>query len=317
MKFNQGYTRIFNILLTIVAYGYLFYKLWIYNDYPVMWAHFSSIGWATWITLLLVISLMPLNIFFEGGKWRELLRNIEPMTFAQAQKQVYYGYIGSFITPYRAGEYPTRVLMIKDSSKWSSAIGLGIVGSLILLLIEILFGLPNAVLFIYQGGELPLNRVIITLTFCLVAIAIAPWCMKQLAKRKWQYQATQKFFHSLSTLQLGQIFRVVLWSIARYVIWGIQLSLMLHFCGIQLTLTDCLMSIPIYYLAIALFPSLPVADIGIRSGWAIWIFGAYSPNHAGIALCVTLIWLINTILPMTIGSIIANNKKAIRNTNYK
>ena len=62
-------------------------------------------------------------------------------------------------------------------------------------------------------------------------------------------------------------------------------------------------------MVISIFPSMPVLNIAIRGSWSLIIFDAFSDNSAGIALAVLLIWLINTVLPMLIGSILYRNGK--------
>jgi hypothetical protein len=95
----------------------------------------------------------------------------------------------------------------------------------------------------------------------------------------------------------------------RYSIWAIQLALTLHFCGVDMTFVQYLIAIPFYYMVITIFPSMPLLNLAIRGSWSLIIFGVFTPNTAGIALAVALIWLINTVLPMLIGSILYKNGK--------
>ena len=62
-------------------------------------------------------------------------------------------------------------------------------------------------------------------------------------------------------------------------------------------------------MVIAIFPSMPALNIAIRGSWSLIIFSAFSDNAAGIAFAVLLIWIINTVLPMLIGSILYRNGK--------
>ena len=110
-------------------------------------------------------------------------------------------------------------------------------------------------------------------------------------------------------MDMRQFLRVMAWSAARYAIWGLQASAVLAFCGVVLSPMEYLIAIPTYYLVIAIFPTLPLADVAIRGSWAMIIFGAVSPNTVGVALAVTLVWLINTILPMIVGSTLYRRKK--------
>ena len=103
--------------------------------------------------------------------------------------------------------------------------------------------------------------------------------------------------------------KTIAWSMLRYAIWALQLALTLHFCGVDMTPVQYMIAIPVYYMVVAIFPSLPALNIAIRGSWSLIIFGVFSQNTAGIALAVLLIWLINTVLPMLIGSILYRNGK--------
>mgnify|MGYP003289088487 FL=1 len=98
MTQNKPYLRIFNTLLILAAYGYLAYRLIIFDDYTSFIAAFRN-NISLWFILIAILLLMPVNVVAEAGKWRLLLRKTEPMTIWGAQRQVYYGYVGAFITP--------------------------------------------------------------------------------------------------------------------------------------------------------------------------------------------------------------------------
>ena len=311
MERHNPYLRIFNILLTVAAYGYLGYKLVTFSNYAELVYHLQTVTWQEYVFLLVCVLLMPVNVLFESTKWRELLRRVEPMSLCQAQQQVYYGFVGAFVTPYRAGDYPARAMIMQNTSQWSSAIGLGLVGSLALLLVEVILGIPAIILFTHDKVDIPLTRVGVVLMVLLALMIILPMLVHRLAKYHWHNKRLHELFASLSQMDVKQLLRVMAWSAARYAIWGVQLSVVLAFCGVGLSPLECLIAIPTYYLVIAIFPTLPLADIAIRGSWAMIIFGAFSHNIVGITLAVTLIWLINTILPMIVGSILYHKRKNI------
>ncbi|MBO4519349.1 MAG: hypothetical protein J5704_04855, partial [Paludibacteraceae bacterium] len=53
-----------------------------------------------------------------------------------------------------------------------------------------------------------------------------------------------------------------------------------------------LLNIPIYYLLVTITPNVPVAEVGVRGAWAIFLFGTANAALAGVML-----WAINTLLP--------------------
>ena len=309
MKPNKPYLRIFNTLLILAAYGYLVYRLTIFDDYSSFLSTFKTASVDLWFTLVAALLLMPLNVVAEAGKWRLLLRKTEPMTIWGAQRQVYYGYVGAFITPYHAGDYPARAMLLKDKRNFSAAVGVGLVGSIALLVVELMFGIPATWLFISYNPNIPMQYFAIAFIVLVLMLSLLPHLVRYLSCREWKNTQMRQLSAALSHMSYPLFMKTIAWSMLRYGIWAIQLVLALHFCGVDMTWVQYMIAIPFYYMVVALFPSLPALNIAIRGSWSLIIFGVFSQNTVGIALAVVLIWFINTVLPMLIGSILYRNGK--------
>lgn len=309
MKSNKPYLRIFNALLIIVAYGYLAYRLIIFDNYESFFTAFRSIGLYKWLTLATILLLMPINVVAEAGKWRLLLRKTEPMTIWGAQRQVYYGYVGAFITPYHAGDYPARAMLLKDKSNFSAAVGMGLVGTIALLVVELIFGIPATWLYISYDPSIPMQYFAIAFIVLVLMLSFLPHLARYLSHHQWKNTQMRQLSTALSHMSYPLFMKTIAWSMLRYIIWAVQLALTLHFCGIDMTLVQYMIAIPFYYMVVAIFPSMPALNIAIRGSWSLIIFDTFTDNSAGIALAVLLIWIINTVLPMLIGSILYRNGK--------
>lgn len=309
MKQNKPYLRIFNMLLILVAYGYLAYRLIIFDDYDVFLSAFQSADVKLWLSLIMVILLMPLNICCEAGKWRLLLCDVEPMSIWGAQRQVYYGYVGAFITPYHAGDYPARAMLLKDKSNWSAAVGLGLVGTVALLVVELIIGIPATWLYATYDQSIPMQSFAVAFIVLVLLMSILPQLVRYLSHHEWKHTQIKQLFLALSKMSYTRFMKTVGWSLLRYTIWALQLALTLHFCGVDMSVMEYLISIPFYYMVVSIFPSVPALNIAIRGTWSLIIFDTFSDNTAGIALAVVLIWVINTVLPMLIGSFLYRNGK--------
>ena len=309
MKQNRPYLRIFNILLILAAYSYLAYRLVIFDDYASFFAAFSQLNVWSWLTLVAVLALMPLNVVCEAAKWRLLLRDIESMTIWGAQRQVYYGYVGAFITPYHAGDYPTRAMLLKDKGNWSAAVGLGLVGSVALLVVELILGIPATWLFASYNPSMPMQSFAVAFIVLVLLMSFLPHLVRYLSRREWKSNQMQQLVMALGKISYARFMKVIAWSFLRYAIWALQLAITLHFCGVHMQPVEYMIAIPLYYMLIAIFPSMPVLNIAIRGSWSLIIFSPFTDNTAGIALAVLLIWIINTVVPMLIGSILYRNGK--------
>ena len=93
---------------------------------------------------------MPVNLWLEAWKWQTLLKTIEPQTLRIAFQQVCYGMAGAFVTPYRLGDYPSRVLLLKDKNHYLPAISMAAVGSIALTAVILMLGLPAFCPIVHQ-----------------------------------------------------------------------------------------------------------------------------------------------------------------------
>ncbi len=69
----------------------------------------------------------------------------------------------------------------------------------------------------------------------------------------------------------------------------------------------------VLFLVLAIVPTIPIADLGIRGEVCIQLFGLLSSNTAGIAFTAATIWIVNLIIPALAGSLFILGIKLFRN----
>ncbi len=221
-------------LLSLAALSYLIYRLIIFDGYDSLWSVLSTAAATQWMAIVVALLLLPAQLIIESRKWQLMLRGLADISLLESWQQVLYGYVAAFITPYRLGEYPARLLRMGYSlNDWNGFIG--------------------------------------------------GWRDWLIDWRKW--------------------IKVLGLHILRYIVWMLQLWAILAFSGITLTPLQALVAIPAYYIIITFVPSLPAAEVALKGGWAAIVFGAYIDNAPAILIAVTLVWIINTVLPTLIGLI--------------
>jgi len=232
MKEKGKIVTILGWICTIAALSYLVYRLWLYDNYAAFWQSFSTAGLAQYIALAVAVVLLPCQLLIESRKWQTMLLGLVPVGLRDAFWQVIYGHVAAFVTPYRLGEYPGRLLRMGYSlEQWRSFIG--------------------------------------------------TWRDWLKDWRKW--------------------LRVLLLHLARYAVWMLQLWLILFFCGIELPPSEAFVAIISYYFCITVMPSIPAADVAFKGGWAVLIFSHFTDNVPAIAIAVTLVWLVNSVLPLSLS----------------
>ena len=283
--------------VTLVACAYLVYRLIIFDDYASLWETFRSMGMPQLFAIILCVALMPVNMALEAWRWKTLV----PMSWREANRQVYYSKLAGLITPWRLGEYPARgVLMAEDkeSAVWSQVLSMGAVGSATMTAAIILAGCVGiafspAVLTILGNSYLyALGGVVLLLA---VVYALFPKALKK-------YVALNYPLLLESTMQ----------SLVRLACWCVQLGLVLYALGAISNFlsqgNDCfkfqISNVLIYFLLVTITPNVPIAEVGVRGAWAITLFGSMNAGFAGVFL-----WVINTLLPCLIWPFLRKNEK--------
>lgn len=301
----KRYKHILNILLLVAAYGYLGYKIVTYDNYSGLAAQFATAKPWQYVCLLVCFMLFPLNRFFEAWKWMYLVRGIEPMDLWEAQQQVYYGTLAGFVTPYKIGEYPGRALLFRHTqTNWLSATCLGLIGGYAMTTVIVVAGLPSALMWLAPGSNM-YGSLILALIGAVLAITALPAIMRRLEQRTWKSERTRLLISSMAQLNLRDAAVLIGISLLRYLCFLIQLELCLLFCGVCLDPLTTMYLLPLYWLMITVTPNVPAAELAVRGAWAVALFERFGADISAAAVIATmLLWTINTIPPLLIGSVV-------------
>ena len=302
---NTQLKRILNILLVVAAYGYLGYKIVTYDNYAGLLQQFRQAELWQWLCLVACFLLFPFNRFFEAWKWQYLVRHIEPMNLWEAQRQVYYGTIAGFVTPYKIGEYPGRALLFRNTGgHWLTATCLGLIGGYAMTTIIVVAGLPTAIYWLSPDSSL-IWSMLLTIAGALLAIIALPALMRRLQNRTYRSEQTGMLVRSIARLRIRDVLILLWMSLLRYVCFIVQLTLVLLFCGVLLDPLSMIITQPLYYLMITVTPNIPAAEIAVRGAWAVAIFDRFGADISAAAVVASLLlWAINTIFPLLVGSLV-------------
>lgn len=297
------FKKIANIALIILAYGYLGYKIATYDNYSGLLAQFQAAGLWQWLCLAGCFLLFPVNRLCEAWKWQFLVRDIEPMNIREAQRQVYYGTLAGFVTPYKLGEYPGRALLFRHTQQhWLTATCLGMIGGYAMTTVIIMFGLPAVVCWLAPDSSL-LWSIALALVGAVAAVIALPALMRRLQGRPWKNEQTRLLVDNMAHLTISDVCILLVMSLLRYAVFIVQLQLTLLFCSVQLDALSTIITLPLYYLLITVTPNVPAAELAVRGAWAAVIFERFGSDVTAAAVIASiLLWSINTIFPLLVGS---------------
>ncbi|WP_354331147.1 hypothetical protein [Pedobacter sp. CG_S7] len=254
-----------------------------------------------------VCFLMLLNWGLEAMKWQRLIQSIEKLSLWKSIESVFCGLTWAIFTPNRLGEYGGRVFFLSPKRRIIGVIAMA-VGNIGQLVLTNVFGSIALCVFVYQfkllNTELFLALSAFASIFCLFFLVLyfnIKWLNRILLSIRWT-RKYQRFYKVLARYKKVELSKILLFCLARYVVFSTQYFVMFYWLVPELQATDIVMMVCILFFVQSALPSLDLFDIGIRSMTALFFFKYVTDRNAAVVACTASIWLINIIIPAILGS---------------
>lgn len=267
-----------------------------------------------WPLLLLMIFLMILNWSLEAKKWQTLIRPVQKVSLFTGFKAVLSGLSFGLFIPNGMGEYLGRMLYLNQGNRLRS-IAVSFMGSLSQLLVTLVTGLVAVVYFINQDVLLMeatglsdiwfralMYAVVLAVLFFFFLYFKIAWVARLFGNIPFVHRH-RVFIQALTEFDNNTLFKVLFLSLLRYAVFALQYILMFEIFKVDIPLAGAVAGICIMFLLIAIVPTIPIAELGVRGEISLRVFGLLSKNTIGIISVTVFIWLINLIIPAIIGSL--------------
>ena len=277
-----------------------------------------------WLILLLVF-FMLVNWGIEARKWQVLVSRIQPVNFFMAYRAVLSGLSLSLFLPNGIGDYAGRIVYMKEGNRLRS-VTLTLVGSMAQLAVTLVFGLlgllylkehawQNTVQLQGLSGFL-VSGIIFMIAMGALLILFVYFKLGWLTVMFEKIPVVQKYrfmVENLEHISRVDLTRILLLSVIRFSVFIVQYVLMLQIFNVQLNTADAVCTVSVLFLVLAILPTIPVADLGMRGEAGLQLFGILTANKIGIIATTAGIWLLNLILPAVAGSLFILGIKLFRN----
>lgn len=247
---------------------------------------------------LILIFLSCLNWFFEISKWKTLVSHTKKTTFKDAAKQSLGSLTVSLLTPNRIGEYGAKALYYKSHLRKRIMLT-NLISNALQMGITCIFGIIGFSIFttIY-----PINisqfKLIIILSILLSLILITGLILTQKQIRNTMCSIKNIVYnYPKKKISLG-----VLFSLFKYLVFSFQFYTLLHFLGVNISYNIAMIGISTMYLMSSILPSIFIFDVVVKGSVAVYLFAHIGVNETTILTVVTLMWLLNFVLPSVLGS---------------
>jgi hypothetical protein len=294
--------------IVIFAFWFIYNKLVTNNNLHNFRKILSKLPGAEIITVLaVVLLLMLLNWGLEALKWKRLLSQVEKLSVWRAIESVFCGLTWAVFTPNRIGEYGGRVFFLSPKRRVIGIVAMA-VGNIGQMVLTNVFGAICICIFICRFVNLDYRLlyavIVLSVMFCLFFVVFyfnIRWLNGLLLSMRFT-RKYKKFYSILGRYQKAELFKILMFCLARYVVFSTQYFIMFYWLIPDLHYLDILMMVCILFFVQSTLPSLDLFDIGVRSVTASYFFSFVTKQDVAVIACTASIWLINIIIPAILGS---------------
>ena len=304
LTYKSNPILIYCVKISIIALSFYFIYSKLAHNNRLSFSEFWNTLNATFITslssLIVITFLSCVNWFFEILKWKHLVDSINGISLKSAVEQTLAAHTASLFTPNRVGDYGAKALYFKPKLR-AKIMGLNGIGNLIQMGVTTLFGSIGLFLF---TREFSLNINVSTLHWSHYLIfglltATVFTLIKTFAKPKKWIIRTKRFLSSISVNLFG---KTLLFSTIRYLVFSLQFYILLQLFQADISYLNAMMVISSMYLLASILPSVFIFDVVLKGSIAVYLFSFFNINEPIILSCITLMWLLNVVLPSVFGS---------------
>ena len=290
------------LLIKLLIVGGAFY--FIYNQL----ANNDKLDWEKFIVLFqknqsvggigFILLLSVLNRFFEILKWQNLVSYLHKISLAEATKQVLGALTAGLFTPNGVGEYAGKALFFKKSET-KKVIFLNLICNGIQMVFSVVFGTIGLWILGYRLwvlGILGLSILLILFSFLFKKIKI-------------KGDAIEKLIYKINEIpKLIQQKNIIL-AVCRYLTFSHQYYFLFLAFDVDLPYLTMVATIASVYFLASSLPTFQFLDFAVKGSVAVYFFGVLGVNEWIVVFITTLMWFLNVVLPVIIGSYYVMNFK--------
>ncbi|AMA50200.1 MULTISPECIES: lysylphosphatidylglycerol synthase domain-containing protein [Flavobacterium] len=303
-KSKQFFTLLLKLIIVVGAFYFIYERL--SNQSNMDFDRFKNqiLFKQTWYTIVFILFLSVLNRFIEILKWQNLIQEIKTISLVESTKQVLGALTLALFTPNGIGEYAGKALFF-EKNQTSKVIFLNLICNGVQLVLTVFFGILGLMYFNTYFSVVRSKVVFIVLGITVFLILIIIF----FRKAKIGKYSIEKIIHKINAIPKKIHQKNLFLGVLRYLTFSHQYYFLFLMFGVDLPYL-LLMSVitSVYFLASSL-PSFQFLDFAVKGSVAVFFFGLLKVNEWVVLFISTLMWILNTVLPVVIGSYFVLNFK--------
>lgn len=285
---------VFSIKLLVVVVAFYFIYSQLTNNTKLDWDKFWVLlqTKATFWSVFVILSLSFFNRFFEILKWQNLISSIKPISVFEATKQVLASLTAGIFTPNGIGEYAGKALFY-PKTETKNIVFLNLICNGIQMIITVFFGtLGLFVLGFYKIG----GFIIFLLVFLIVLLFTSQ-------KIKFKGYSIEKLVFHVNEIPKKIHRKNLVLGLLRYLTFTHQFYFIFVIFGVNVPYISMIASKSCIYFLSSSLPSFQFLDFAVKGSVAVYYLGLLGVNEWIVIIVTTLMWFLNVVIPIGVGSI--------------
>ena len=290
-KAKQFSVFIVKLLIVLGAFYFIYDRL--ANDKSLDWEKFGQLveEKATFISVFILLLFSFANRFFEILKWQNLVKVIKPISLGESSKQVLGALTAGIFTPNGLGEYAGKALFF-SKNETKKVIFLNLICNGIQMILSVVFGTIGLFVLGYWKWS-----------FAIIGLAIFLIFFSFFTKKiKIKGYSIEKLIQKINEIPKAIHNKNIGLAICRYLVFSHQYYFLFVLFGVDLPYITLISSIAAVYFLASSLPSFQFLDFAVKGSVAIFFFGKLGVSDWIVVFISTLMWFLNVVLPVVIGS---------------
>lgn len=290
-KAKQFLTFLVKLLIVGGAFYFIYDQL----------AHNEQLDWNRFLELLerkksfwgilFILSFSFFNRFFEILKWQNLAQVIEKIPLGKATEQVLSALTASIFTPNGIGEYGAKALYF-EKKEAKKVVFLNLICNGIQMILTIVFGTIGLMLLGHQFWVLAI------LGICILLFGIF-FFLKRIKIRGY---SLDRLFQKINEIPKPIHRKNIFLAVCRYLTFSHQYYFLFLAFDVDLPYWTLMATISSVYFLASSLPTFQFLDFAVKGSVAVYFFGNLGVNEWIVVFISTLMWFLNVVLPVFIGS---------------
>jgi hypothetical protein len=297
---------VFTIKLLIVIGAFYFIYTQLASNDKLDWNKFQTlvVEKTSVFGILFILSFSVINRYLEILKWQNLVSFIKPIPVGESAKQVLGALTAGIFTPNGLGEYAGKALFF-EKIKAKKIIFLNLICNGIQMVLTVVFGTIGLLILGYWKWALS-----------LIVLGGGLWVVSVLVREiKIKGYSISKLMSKINDIPKAIHRKNIFLGTCRYLVFSHQYYFLFLAFDVDLPYLTLITTIAVVYFLASSLPSFQFLDFAVKGSVAVFFFDNLGVNEWIVVFISMLMWFLNVVVPVVIGSYFVMRFKLVATEN--